>query len=56
MKSKNLPPDPEPEGVLKAEADVQLTEYEKKLRRKVEDRIRKDRDALYLVARVLNIS
>jgi len=30
-------------------------DYEKKLRRRVEDRLRKDRDALFLVARVLNI-
>ncbi len=43
--SKNM----EPEG------DVHLIEKERKLRRRVEDRIRKDREALYLVARVLNI-
>ena len=30
-------------------------DYEKKLRRRVEDRLRKDREALLLVARVLNI-
>jgi hypothetical protein len=31
-------------------------EYEKKLRRRIEDRLRKDREALLLVARVLNIT
>jgi hypothetical protein len=31
------------------------TDYLKKLRRRVEDRIRKDEEALLLVARVLNI-
>jgi hypothetical protein len=30
-------------------------DYEKKLRRRVEDRIRKDKEALYSAARVLNI-
>jgi hypothetical protein len=30
-------------------------DYDKKLRRRIEDRIRKDKEALYLVARVLNI-
>lgn len=30
-------------------------EYEKKLRRKVEDRLRKDRQALLLVAKILDI-
>jgi hypothetical protein len=31
-------------------------EYEKKLRRRVEDRIRKDRQALLLLARILDIN
>ena len=39
--------EPEPQRV-----DVS---YETKLRRRVEDRIRKDREALHLVAKVLNI-
>ena len=35
--------------------EKQPLDYEKKLRRRVEDRLRKDREALLLVARVLNI-
>jgi hypothetical protein len=33
----------------------EVEDYDKKLRRRIEDRIRKDKEALYLVARVLNI-
>ncbi len=36
--------------------EAQLTESDRKMRRRVEDLIRKDREALHLVARVLNIS
>lgn len=36
-------------------AHQEVESYDKKLRRRVEDRIRKDKEALYLVARVLNI-
>jgi hypothetical protein len=34
---------------------VQQRDREKKLRRRVEDRLRKDRQALFLVAKVLDI-
>lgn len=44
-----------PKLVTEITENAQQMEYEKKLRRRVEDRIRKDREALYLVARVLNI-
>ncbi len=40
---------------LLKEAQSPDPDYEKRLRRRVEDRIRKDREALFLVARVLNI-
>jgi hypothetical protein len=38
-----------------SEPHQSYNDSEKKLRRRVEDRIRKDKEALYLVARVLNI-
>jgi hypothetical protein len=40
-------------SVLELQADQ--TEYVKKLRRRIEDRLRKDREALLVVARLLNI-
>jgi hypothetical protein len=47
-----------PDGIqptLRMETKKPETDNEKKLRRRVEDRLRKDRDALILVARVLNM-
>lgn len=41
--------------ILKLLDGVRQLEPEKKLRRQVEDRLRKDRQALLLVARVLDI-
>jgi len=40
---------------MKPVSESPTEDYDKKLRRRVEDRIRKDKGALYLVARVLNI-
>jgi hypothetical protein len=39
----------------KPAAHQEVEPYDKKLRRRIEDRIRKDKEALYLVARVLKI-
>jgi hypothetical protein len=50
-KPRNLPQG-QSSGVRKADNQE---EYEKKLRRKVEDRLRKDRQALLLVAKILDI-
>jgi hypothetical protein len=50
-KPRNLPKG-QSGGVSKANKQE---EYEKKLRRKIEDRLRKDRQALLLVAKILDI-
>jgi hypothetical protein len=47
--------DQNPETVFSSGTPRAHEEYEKKLRRRIEDRIRKDKEALHLVARVLNI-